>query len=618
MKKETTYITTMTVVGLIAGLLLIYILAAIAVPAYDNFILTIEEYESFRSMDKIFLYRSDYITIIALFVTIALAITALIFTIRILNPNIKLANLNKPKNVLKLLTAVIIAFVAIPYVMAMAKELLKLPGEWAFLTFNLDRPGGMTLSGFVYGLVSNGLVVGLAWLILGEMGWLGDMSSWRIDIKAKRSGLIRSFILGAIVGILQALIGYYSEWSFMKYFIVVNEVLDGTAETSFSGFMFLGVGLMALFGSFFLIVSGLVVALSPAKLSGQYRKEKVLIPVIAIVFVVITTLAYYSYASAKYDLNKESLSEAVGLPEKADEFKTILLLRKDLEGKDIGIFRWPLEVEGWAMLTSGTVAVSETNLNRLISYIDEHPDGSVYEYTAKHALYNGYYALWDIERGLQWQHKLSEEILLARIILINKLQILPITDKNLEYLRSFIDENKWYLGNKYLVRLAKAFVHFGEIDEARRLIGIARDAGIEEEELEGIIPDGPVLKQGIITGRILINGRSPEDLKVGLFSDLNVDLLLSYIGVGSEHLQSSFLNDINIRMVDVRDLSGNGSFTFNRLGEGDYTTVLMAGDGTISAGADPSMIKISGLPDKILLSLNKRSVDIGTVNIEFK
>ena len=92
-------------------------------------------------------------------------------------------------------------------------------------------------------------------------------------------------------------------------------------------------------------------------------------------------------------------------------------------------------------------------------------------------LTNGHYGLWDVKKGIEQQFKNSGEVIFPRLLLISKLNQLPITQENLSYLRTFTDESKWHIGGKFAIKIAFAFMHFGEVEKAKALVRKAQEKG---------------------------------------------------------------------------------------------------------------------------------------------
>jgi hypothetical protein len=270
------------------------------------------------------------------------------------------------------------------------------------------------------------------------------------------------------------------------------------------------------------------------------------------------------------------------------------------------IQEWPMKIEVNNLMGTNTIELSYENLNKVKDYIAAHKEGSVYNYTAREALTNGYYGLWDIKKGIEQQFKNSGEILLPRLILVSQLRYLPVTEDNLNYLnylKSFTDEAKWHIGGRFALKIAEAFMHFGMIDEAKAWVEKAKAKG--EDVSKATFLNDKVLTNGKITGAIKVNGKPPLNTKVAL---------LRYT-TGFEKIEETSLPN---RLLDVRELDRSGRFTFNHLGKGEYVVAIMTGKEVVPYNLPSEKLHVTNSPGVIKLDVNKPSINLGNINIVVK
>ena len=578
MKKEVAFIALMIILGIALGIGTIAILGAIAVPSSTIMILTQAEKADFELMSRRFDWSANNPYVIPITVMFLILSTGVLFFIN-LNPNFKNKCKGKTEK-LKLAAVLLCSLVCFLFLLAPSS------------IYSMDPQPIDTTTGFVFFFFG----IGLLWFITGEMGWAGDFSSWKVGVQEKRAKPFLSFILGGITGI--AAFGLYSlfNWSFNKYFLLVSEVLDKSAETSYLGFKLLAYEYMFMSSVSLGILSGLITSLSPTYKTAAQRLTRLIFPAILIAILISVILITYNNAVTKYDLGKKSLAEAVGVPEKASLSKTIVLFLPDR----VILQEWPMQSKGLSFIGSNTIELSYENLKKVEDYIAGHKDGSVYNYAARDALMKGFYGLWDVKNAVEQQFKNFDDILLHRLMIISQLRYLPVTQDNLNSLRSFSDESKWYIGSRYMLRIAEAFMHFGLIDEAKAWVEKAKAKGEDVSKVTFL--NDRILTDGKITGSIKVNGKPPANTKVAL---------LKYTEGFAKIEDTSLPN----RLLDVRELDSSGKFAFDMLGKGNYTLAVMTDKETIPYDLPKDKLNIYTYSTVLKLGADNPVVNIGDINI---
>jgi hypothetical protein len=586
MKKEIAFIASMIILGIALGIGIVAIMA-IAVPSYAGLILTHAEKADFELMSQKFSWiaKNPYplFGILILFIMT----TGSLFFVN-LNPNFK--NTYKEKTArLKSAAVLLLSGGCLLLLLVPVTNILNL------------------FSGFLLPWAQNNIAVflffflgtGLLWFIAGEMGWAGDFSSWKMGVQGKQAMPVASFILGGIIGSAAFGLYYLFNWSFDKYFILVSEVLDKSGETSYLGFKLLANYLMFFLSMSLGIMAGLITAFSPTYKTTRQRVVRLIFPAMLLAVLIPVILSTYQNAVKKYDLGKKNLAEAVGIPEKASVSKTIVMFTLN---KAV-IQEWPLKIEVNNLMGTNTIELSYENLKKVEGYVAGHKEGSVYNYTAREALTNGYYGLWDVKKGIEQQFKNSGEVIFPRLLLISKLNQLPITQENLSYLRTFTDESKWHIGGKFAIKIAYAFMHFGEVEKAKALVKKAQEKGEDISKITFL--NEKILKDGKITGSIKVNGKSPANTKVGL---------LRY----SESFEKIDNITLVLRLLDVRNLDATGRVSFNHLGQGEYVLAIMTNKEGIPYNISQEKFKVINSPGKIKLDPLMPNRNLGNINIVVK
>lgn len=188
-------------------------------------------------------------------------------------------------------------------------------------------------------------------------------------------------------------------------------------------------------------------------------------------------------------------------------------------------------------------------------------------------------------------------MLLPRAILISKLPYLPITEINLNYLKSFSDEVKWHVGPKYALKIADAYRHFGMMEDAKKWLEKGKSGGADASKAETM--NGTVLTDGSIKGKIAIGGKHPSDIMIGLIQD---DGSLKTLG-GILFVR---------KLIDAQTPDPTGGFSFERLGEGEYLLAVMIDEKTVPHNSN---VKVESSPGVIKLTAENGVQVVKDINI---
>jgi len=579
MKKDYVFIATAMVTGLVAAIMTMAVLGAIAIPAYKNYILTPAELSDLDMSASRFMpvfEHADYLTIpIVLLLTIAL-----VLLLRAINPNFRWETIKLKPGLYKAIVVIAAAVVV-----------------------GVLYPVANGLTGIAT-LLASSILMGCCWMIIGEMGWAGDFSSWGPATRERGPEFIKCFVYGAIQGAVMAGLFSYADWAFSRYMTLVSEVLDGSGETSYRGFELLFYGLAVLFILISGILAALALSLSPSVKTNAERIKNFSITLILMVVFFATTYGIYSYAADKYDLGTSSLAEAAGIPDKSTLNNRILYL-SSLDNRDKFLLAdLPLNASGFSIAGNSSIAVSSDNLRKVEQYLDDHPDGTVHKYSALEVIYNGYFALFDIEAADRALLSASAEQIVPRHILIRRLSILPVTAGNINLAKEFADENKWVARGRSAHQLSMAFAHLGLVDEARAWEAKAIKDGYKIEK-PAIPQQEPVLTKGTINGNLKLNGTPLADGRVAIMRAFDKPDELKISGIYNG-------------LVAVSKLDSNGRFSFERLGGGKYYLLLIDNKSLAGDDIQPANLSVKGNTGVINLDYDHPKMSLGTIRVEIK
>ncbi|MDP2167294.1 MAG: hypothetical protein Q8J64_03055 [Thermodesulfovibrionales bacterium] len=580
----------MVVFGVALAFGIIIVLAAVAMPAKISVLLTPGEkadYELLYGKLRWMTEKGALVIVQTLFAALILGAVSLLF----LNLNPHIANAFRGwKRALKAMAVLAGSLACFTLLFAAGNTISSLETE-------VRNIADVSLFFFLSGLL---------WTIAGETGWAGDFLSWRMGVQGRGARPFAGFILGGAVGI--AIYGLLSLniWAFGKYLTLVTTVLNKTetnksGEFSYRVYKLMGFELAFMLGASMAILSGLTTALSPTYRTLRQRLMRLVFPAAVLIFLAAVVLGIYRDASARYDMNKNTLAAALGVPEAATVSRTIILFKPGPGGATLQ--EWPLEATGRSFVSSYTAGLSIENLKKAEDYIAGHKDGSVFLDAARDFMVNGYYSLWDMQKAGQWQSRNSEYALLPRLMLVAGLRYCPLTEENLNYLRAYADEGRWYAGDTYAMRIAEGFMHFGLRSEAEAWVGKAGERGADIANAPFLKEE--VLKDGKVYGRITVDGRPPVNARAGLLRDAG---LLDRIDMWV----------LTSRLIDAVELDEKGGFMFKHLGKGEYILAVMADEETVPSGIPPDKLSVKNPPGVIKLGKGESSRNLGDIGIAIK
>lgn len=573
------FIVAAMMIGVVTALMAVVIFGAIAIPAYDSYVLTHLEKADMDLIASRFspiAEQSDYI----LWPLVPLLIIAFGLFLSAMNPRLGKGTIRLRPGLYKAIVVVFaVVLVSVLYLMLIN-----------------SKSGLMALLG-------SSVLMGCLWMVIGDMGWAGDFSSWRSGTAERGPKFLKCFAYGATVGAVMVGLMSWTALAINRYFILVSEVLDGSGEMSSRGYELFFYGMLVLFVLNAGILASFALSLSPSvKARDERIKNLAICFALAGVFFV-ATYGTYSNAADKYDLDINNLAEAVGIP--ADTTDTVRLLQLASLGEE-GRYRladMTLEVFGFTFAGSSKIAVSRENINRVEEYLQSHPDGTVHKYSALDSIYKGYFSLLDVAAADEALMAAADEMIYPRLLLMQRLSVLPVTPSNISMARRFADEDQWFIKGRAAFRLAEAFAHFGLIDEARKWEDRAIADGFEVNQ--SVVPTGDALTDGAISGRLRLNGAPLTRGRVALMSLF-------------EEADDFSFSHITRGLVAVSGLDANGGFSFESLGSGRYYMLFIDDSSLLEGDIKSTRVNVSHNADVVVLDASNARKALGAINIHLE
>lgn len=590
--KDIIFVVVMGIFGVAAGLGITSILSAIAMPSTADLLLTVKEKIDYEAAQTGFLFFLGTHANILLWILIAFTVIAFFIVLIELNPNF--SSMKKDETNRKKVVVVVLSGVVLFVILAAIQARVPL----SFISG--IAPAFIPDSNIAYGFMMV-IVSGVLWLVVGEMGWAGDFSSWGFDnteVTSRGPRIAGTFFMGAVCGGIAYFFFLLFNWSFNKYFLLVSEVLGGSNEPTLHGWQLLANALMFLLGFSFAVIAGFVTVLAPKRMAFKARLIRLVIPAILLAVYAPVIGGKYHDAVVRYDLNKKNLAEAAGIPEKGRTSKTVVLFLPEKPA----IQEWRMEASGSGlMIYNNTYALSPENIKKLGDYLARHKDGSIYFYAGRDAVMKGHYMLFEAEKGTGQMFINARSQVLARMVFLSRLRWLPVTAENEKYLRSFADETMWHAGKNASLRMAEGFMHFGRTEEAKTWADKAKAKGADLTKSTILVE--PFLTNATVTGTIKLNGTPLSGKKIALFP---------YKPNMKQIDPKSLLSGLPI---DSKTTDPAGRFEFTNLGKGEYVLAVMTEKEEVPFKVPAGGLNIENAPAVIALDAAAAVKNLGDINL---
>ncbi len=589
--RDMIFVVVLGIFGVAGGLGVASILNAIAIPSYIDLLLTLKEKADIEAMRTGFLsfLGANINTVIVIIVIFT--VIAFVLVLCELNPNflsLRRPEVKKKKALVAVLGGIVLFFL-------LSLSMARMPLAIFSGIFPASLPDTDMAQGFIMVIISGAL-----WLLVGQMGWAGDLTAWRPGGGVTMSRWARiavTFFMGAACGGIAFYFFLLFNWSFNKYFLLVSEVLGGSGEPTLHGWQLLSNAIMVMLGFSFAIIAGFVTVLAPRQMTIKARLVRLIIPAILLAIYTPIIAGTYRDAAQRYDLNKKNIAEAVGVPEKGQASKTVVLFLPEKPA----IQEWRMEAAGnGLMVYNNTYALTPENIKKIEDYLARHKDGSIFFYAGRDAVMKGYYKLWETEKGNGQMFGNAASQMLARMVLLKRLSSLPVTAENEAYLRSFTDETKWYAGKTSSLRIAEAFMHFGRADESRAWSDKAKAKGADPAKSKSL--SEPALTNASVTGTLKMNGAPLAGKKVALF----------LYRPKMTQLDPQYFSGFPI---DAKTTDAAGKFEFANLGKGEYVLAVMVEKEEVPFKAPAGGLSVENAPVVIAVDAAAPSKNLGDINL---
>ena len=468
----------------------------------------------------------------------------------------------------------------------------------------------------------------LVWLLVSPQafGRFGNNHPSRLSwpAVARTAGLGAMFILafGLIVNAVSAV--------FMIWLTVVTEALDRSMEPSVFGWTWLAIGAIALLALGSAIAFGLLPAFIPGKGGWRARITATRPALILAAAVLVAGVVALPVLRSIDFLGKPKLADVAELSGiQPLSFRLVKFcgdkncrVTKDISVNPALTVGSPVtQVSTFgSFYGGGDVPLHPETVATLERFVAEDGKHSVLSKSAMMGAAEVYRTLWQpheyfelIDRFTQQGSMKHGSLLQTQMKLAWLMRSAPINAETRAMLEQLSDDKLYFIGSRAAARLAAAWARFGDMKRADVFLALARDA--KPDRYEHIKLSAGNLSNGRLAGQIAMPGATAAGIRVGLFR-LTDDPTKPVSSVKKEKsprdLKPAFTNTGMTVLAASAVLAADGRFAFRDLGEGDYYLAVLIPDETLKI---KDRIAGDNTPDLIRLNAAAAHRDVGVIRL---
>ncbi|MBI5210588.1 MAG: hypothetical protein HY927_11515 [Elusimicrobia bacterium] len=573
--------------GLLVGLLWVSILAAVAVPSFQNVLMSHRMADDFGRLGRLagFFDLSRGAFVLAAF---AAMLSSWVMTARRVNPDLPPFPFDEARR--PLLTWLLVFASGASFWVGL------------FLLGSPDLvPSGEPVLARLVAAAAGGAV---CWLIISPAGLAGALGVCPPPGPAceRPSCRYAAAAWGACFGLLAGVFLRGAERGVGFLFQWILEVGSPSFEMNAAQALVVYSLPVAAGALSFAVVFGSAPAWAADGSGAFVRLRRALIPAALLAVSVLWVRGLHRQAVAEFHWRAGSLVEAAALPDKTPPLWTLVVLGAD--GKDAPTAApWPLEAKPWHG-SGGAVAATEANAAKLTEFLAGPGRRSRYHRAAADVLARFPNALWDREAALYARELVTgvfgEDILSPAMESHWLSRQAPVTPANRARLEAVSDPGRYRIRGRAALTVAKAWWRFGDPRRARRWLDAARLTYRGDKDEPVALPEGKPFTDGAVQGRVTIGGKAAAGARVGLFRLPDRARALTPPWPGAPLSQLS----------DSRALGADGAFRFDHLSDGQYGVCLLAPPGTLPV---KGRLKGGKLPGVFPLSSRAPRADLGLI-----
>lgn len=519
-----------------------------------------------------------------------------LFILRTLNPSLRLKGLIKSNiSIYRLLSWV---FIFTPLILSGPTIIILLIG------YLIQSRLGICCSPLFFLILTlismmAGISCGFLWVIWSKKGIFANLSLFDKDkgfwspffVPQKGLTLLRLFVTGFSVGPVLWLLYGFGYWVLDE----INSFSLNFTEVELTWIIYLEI--LIYFAWLFIppIVAGMLVyGLSKFGLRSREYIARLIMPLGLITVFVGSGLFAYRVAVNEYDYTK-SFHQELGIPTIEPKEKKVLIFTKNR-------VRVQIERNDFYSISGGfSLDNSKKYLDRAKDYLRAKNYRTTFVGEGVRYLTTGYNQNWLPQELFRFQLDLLENGASTEggWLLIGLSRYAEYRPELLEMADRLENEEIFYHGSIGSKKLGDIYLHLGNYEKARYWYGKS-----DEKPIPEIDSQKPFLKNGVIKGQVLIDGKPVEGIRVGLawfHPETDPEIM-------KVRFRGSLTNTVASTTTNSR-----GEFGWNNLLEGEYHLVLMADKKLL-----PEPLSVDKKFGKLSLSAKTPLIDLGTVKIEFR
>ncbi len=475
-------------------------------------------------------------------------------------------------------------------------------------------------------------VMAMVWMLISPQAFgrfSGDRParlSWSATARTAGLGMLYALIFGLIVKAVGAV---FSTW-----FLVVSE-LERSMEPSGFGWTWLAIGIIVMLALGSAVVLGLLPAFVPG--AGSWRERMAATrPALILVAGALVVGAFSFPVLSRIDFlgNKTlvDVAELSGIRPLSFRLVKFCADKNCRDSKDrsanpaLKTGEPIMRVAGFGMLRDGGYApLHPDTVTALEKFVAGKGANSMLRKSAMMAATEVHKTLWQPRESFQLTERFTQQGSMKHGSLINTqiqlawlMRAAPINAETRALLEQLSDDKRYFIGNRASARLAAAWARFGDMKRAESFLAQARQASPEKYDHIKLVPGGPI--NGQLSGQIAVTGNTNDGIRVGLFRLTDdptskvspEDIRKQKLSKGSV---PGFRSNGIVLLSDSAVLKADGRFAFRDLGAGEYYLAILLPDEKLKGKTRLTGVNV---PDLIKLSAPASRRDVGVIRLTAK
>jgi hypothetical protein len=477
-------------------------------------------------------------------------------------------------------------------------------------------------------------VMAMVWMLISPQafGRFGGQPPARLSGAA----VARAAGLGALFALVFGLIVKVAGAAFSAWFMVVTEALDRSMEPSLFGWTWLAIGMIGMLALAGAVAFGLLPAFVPG--AGSWRERMVatrpalILAAGALVVGALSlpVLSRIDYFGSSMLVNAADLSGIRPLSFRLVKFCADKNCRdsKDRSANPALITGEPITKVsgiGSSLRDGGYVPLHPDTVPALEKFVAGKGANSMLRKAAMMSAAEVHKTLWLPRESFALVERFTRQgsikhgsLIYTQIQLAWLLRAAPITPETRAMLEALSDDRRYFIGNRAAARLAAAWARFGDMKQAEALLAQARKASPGKYDFVRLVPGGSI--GGQVSGQVILAGAGSDGIRVGLFrltddptrQPAKPDKPKKPSAKGPEPAFNS--TGISL-LADSAVLKADGRFAFRNLGAGDYYLAVLVPDEKLRGKSALAGVNV---PDVIRLGAAAPRRDLGAIRLVAK